>query len=175
MLDYVTELRSALKKLDLHSIREVTELLYETKDDGKNIYIFGNGGSAATASHFANDLNKLGYKAICLNDNIPMVTAYANDMGFMYTFSEQLASFISPLDVVIGISTSGNSPNVLEAIRKAGDIMAVTVGITGISGGELGDMVDYCIYAPTEYQKIQEDIHLIICHIISDTIARGDL
>ncbi len=141
------------------------------------IFILGNGGSAATASHMANDLNKLTitpgkprFKAIALTDNIPLMTAWGNDNSYEDIFAEQLINFIRPDDVVVAISASGNSPNVLRAVQVARQHGALTIGLTGDTGGKLKGLVDYCVLTPTGHICQQEDCHLIVEHAIANTL-----
>ncbi|HID24182.1 MAG TPA: SIS domain-containing protein [Planctomycetaceae bacterium] len=137
----------------------------------------GNGGSAATASHMANDFNKLTivpgqprFKAIALTDNVPLMTAWGNDTAYENIFVEQLLNFLEPGDVVIGISTSGNSPNVLKALQVAREHGAVTVGFTGRDGGQLKHLVDHCILVPSDHIGQQEDMHMVLDHVIATTL-----
>jgi D-sedoheptulose 7-phosphate isomerase len=155
----------------------VIHVLMEAWRTRRHVFILGNGGSAATASHMANDLNKLTnakgrhrFKAISLTDNVPLITAWGNDTSYENIFVEQMLNFIEPGDVVIGISTSGNSSNVLEALQVARSIGAVTVGFTGNDGGRLKNLVDHCIFIPSEHIGQQEDGHMILDHVIAFTL-----
>jgi D-sedoheptulose 7-phosphate isomerase len=137
----------------------------------------GNGGSAATASHMANDLNKLAivpeqprFRAISLSDNVPCMTAWANDSAYEDIFAEQLSNFLDPGDVVIAISASGNSPNVIKAIRLAREMGAITIGFTGKDGGQLKPLVDICLCIPSDHLGVQEDGHIILDHVIANAL-----
>ena len=139
----------------------------------KMIFIFGNGGSGATASHFAGDFNKgisyglkKRFKVLCLNDNIPAMLALANDCTYDDIFVEQLKNFLSPGDVVIGISGSGNSKNVLKAISYANQKQATIIALTGFKGGQLKKITQFCLVVPIEDMEKTEDIHLILMHLI---------
>src|SRR4030042_1588490 len=146
-----------------HNIMELVTRL----NKAYSIYVFGNGGSAATASHFVVDLCKMNnLYAFCLNDNIPSLTAYANDLGYESVFSEQIRRLATKEDVVIGISVSGNSQNVIHGILAAKEMGVFTVGLTGYKGGELGTIVDFHINVPVDNMQIAEDIHLILTHIV---------
>ena len=160
-------------------IWNVIHVLMDAWRERRQIFLLGNGGSAATASHMANDLNKLTivpgqprFKAIALTDNVPLMTAWGNDTAYENIFVEQLLNFLEPGDVVIGISTSGNSPNVLKALQVAREHGAVTVGFTGRDGGRLRHLVDHCIFIPSDHIGRQEDAHLILDHVIATTLHR---
>lgn len=167
------KLKDALDGVNLEEIKNLYELLFNCYQNGKQVFIFGNGGSASTASHLAADLNKgvsLGlekrFKIICLNDNIPTMLAYANDLTYNDVFVEQLKNFLNKGDLVIGISGSGNSQNVLNAILYANEKGAVTVGITGYKGGKLKQLAKHSVNANVLDMQLSEDIHLILSHII---------
>ncbi len=143
---YLSDVNSAVSKIPLSQVSEVISILLQAYEDDRFVFIMGNGGSAATASHFACDLNKgtinaknkhKRFKAMSLTDNIPLITAWANDVGYEDVFAEQLLHFISPGDVVIGISGSGNSPNIINAFKFAAAHSAITIGLTGFDGGLL--------------------------------------
>jgi len=175
--DYLTKMAETVASISRAKIWDVVNALYSAWRAGKHIYICGNGGSAATASHMTNDLNKLvnvkgkpRFKAVSLSDNIPLITAWANDSEFANIFVQQLKNFIDSEDIVIGISTSGLSENVLRAIRYANEMNAVTIGFTGDDGGQLKLLADYCILIPDENIHRQEDGHLILDHLISATL-----
>jgi D-sedoheptulose 7-phosphate isomerase len=175
--EYLASLAKTISAISTQQVWQVIHLLYRAWQGGRTIFLCGNGGSAATASHMANDLNKFTIapgkprmKAIALTDNIPLMTAWANDDDYESIFSEQLKNFVAPGDVVIAISASGNSPNVLRALETACQMKAVTVGFTGNDGGSLKNLVDLCIFIPDEYIGRQEDGHMILDHLISYTL-----
>ena len=174
---YLSELETVVADLPREAIVEVVDLLMDAWWRGARVFIIGNGGSAATASHMANDLNKLtimdGQKRFCalaLTDNVPLITAWANDSAFSHVFVEQLKHFVQYDDIVIGISTSGNSPNVVCAMEHAKQIGATTVLFGGLTGGRCTELADYMILTPSDHQGIQEDCHLIFNHVIANTI-----
>src|SRR6266702_5386450 len=149
-------------------------LLERAYRNGHRIFIMGNGGSAATASHFALDLAKNTImpgaprlKAISLTDHVPLITAWSNDTAYEYIFEEQLANMIEPGDVVIGISTSGNSLNVINALNLAKKSRAATVGLLGAKGGLIKNLVDAYVLAPGQNIEQEEDAHMILAHIIT--------
>jgi D-sedoheptulose 7-phosphate isomerase len=143
------------------------------------VIIMGNGGSAATASHFACDLGKgtlapgqPRFRVISLTDNMPLFSALANDFGYDQVFSEQLKSLVREGDVVIGISGNGNSPNVLNGIRAAREAQAITVGLVGFDGGALKDLADLSIHVPSDCMEQVEDVHVILEHLISTCLRQ---
>jgi D-sedoheptulose 7-phosphate isomerase len=171
--NYFESLHATLNALDHGEFEQVANVLKNARDNDKQVFIFGNGGSGSTASHFACDINKgvsVGkekrFKVNCLNDNIPTMLAYSNDMGYDVVFSEQLKNFVSEGDVVIGISGSGNSKNVLLAMEVANEKKAVTIGITGFDGGKLKEMAKYSVNAGINDMQLSEDVHMIWVHVM---------
>jgi D-sedoheptulose 7-phosphate isomerase len=171
--NYLGNLVTTLQSLNIEEFTSVANVLRETRSKGKRIFIFGNGGSGSTATHFACDINKgvsygkkERFRVICLNDNIPTMLAYSNDVGYDVVFKEQLENFVEQDDVVIGISGSGNSKNILYAMELAKEKSAITIGITGFMGGKLKEMTDYSINANFNDMQISEDIHMIWVHIM---------
>lgn len=159
-------------------VARVSELLVSALRGGNKILLFGNGGSAADAQHIAAELvgrfafNRAALPALALSVNSSCVTAIGNDYGFDQVFSRQIEALGRPGDVAIGISTSGNSPNVMTGFSAAKKIGLHTVGLTGQTGGELLNKVDYCICAPSrETPRIQE-CHILIGHILSEIVER---
>lgn len=159
---------TAIQKMELDQVEDIIDIL----GNARNIYIMGNGGSAATALHFALDLKKAaGLNAVCLNANNPLMTAYANDEGYESIFASQLKG--DQFDVAVGISCSGNSLNVVRAIRHAKEISKMaTIGFTGDDGGKLAEEVDYLVKVPYENIKVQEDAHLALCHAITSALEK---
>jgi D-sedoheptulose 7-phosphate isomerase len=148
-------------------------MLYRTYRNDKQVFTLGNGGSASTASHIAADLakNTIGpnmhrFRISSLNDNAAILTALANDLGYENVFSEQLQNLIRPGDLLIAVSASGNSPNVVKAIRYAQSQCAEVVGILGFDGGQAAQMADLAIVVPSHNYGVVEDVHLIINHIL---------
>ncbi len=172
--NYVSELATMLGRLPVSEIEQLIQVLQEARDRGSQVFVMGNGGSAATASHMACDLakgatvpGKPRFRVIALTDNIPLITAWANDAAYQDIFAEQLRNLLEPDDVVIGLSGSGNSENVLRAIRQANDMGAFTVGLSGFDGGKLHPIVDLGIHIENHCIEQVEDIHLIIEHAIA--------
>ncbi len=177
---YVSEVRNTLEKLPVKKIEQVVELLAESRLKSRRVFIFGNGGSAATASHFASDLSKGAIcqgkpriKAFALTDNIALFSAWANDSAYENAFAEQLENFIEPDDIAIAISGSGNSANVLNAVKLAKSKGATTVGFTGFDGGKLKDLVDIAIVVPSNCMEQIEDVHLLLEHMITTCLRNG--
>jgi len=171
--EYLGLLKETIDKVDHSEIMKVVESLQNAKNSNKKIIIFGNGGSAATASHFACDINKgvsygesVRYKVLALTDNIATILAYANDVSYEDIFLEQLKNFIEEGDVVIGISGSGNSKNVLKAIEYANLNGNETIGITGYNGGKLKKMAKKNLNAPVDDMQISEDLHMVFVHLV---------
>jgi D-sedoheptulose 7-phosphate isomerase len=171
---YFAELEQMVKSISLSDLSKVLSLLEEAYYNGHRIFIMGNGGSAATASHFALDLAKNTImpgeprlKAISLTDHVPLITAWSNDTAYEHIFTEQLANMIEPGDVAIGISSSGNSPNVINALRLAKEVGASTIGLLGAKGGKIKEMVDAYVLAPGQNIEQEEDAHMILAHIIT--------
>jgi D-sedoheptulose 7-phosphate isomerase len=170
---HLSELRAVLARLPQASIDEMVRVLHEARLDRRQIFIMGNGGSASTASHWVCDLAKNTrvegmprFRVIGLSDNIPLMTAYANDEGYARVFSEQLINLVQPGDIVIAISTSGNSENVLRAIEVANQAGALTIGLTGFSGGRLGSMVQLHLHVLSDRIELVEDMHLMVEHLV---------
>ena len=171
---YFSDLQEMVRAISQPHLQEILALLEETYRQGRRIFIMGNGGSAATASHFALDLAKNTImpgaprvKAISLTDHVPLITAWSNDTAYEHIFAEQLANMIEPGDLVIGISASGNSLNVINALKVAKKSRAATIGLLGARGGQIKQMVDAYVLAPGQNIEQEEDAHLILAHIIT--------
>lgn len=162
-----------LKQLDAEQINAALNLLDETRQRKGRIYICGNGGSAATASHFQNDFNKgvseyidVPFRFHCLNDNMATIMAIANDIGYEEVFRFQLRNNLEENDVLIAISGSGNSPNIIHAVEYAKEHGCKIIGLTGFSGGKLKEMADISLHAPVNSMQVTEDIHMIFDHMM---------
>ena len=172
---YLAEEKAALQEpYLLAAMRSIVPLLLTARKDGRTIFFFGNGGSASTASHFVVDIGKATirgdgrrFRCVALVDNVESVTAWANDADYSKVFSEQLKGLAHPNDVAVGISGSGNSPNVLEAVRTARALGLATVGLTGMGGGKLKDLVDVPLVVPSNSMQHIEDVHLLVCHLLT--------
>src|SRR5437764_950145 len=172
---YLGQLHSTVEALPRDRLTELGDILYRTYRNGQQVFTLGNGGSASTASHMAADLSKntIGanmrrFRVISLNDNQALLTALANDLGYEHVFREQLKNLIRAGDLLLAISASGNSPNVVNAIRYAQSQCAAAVGILGFQGGEAARLADLSIVVPCDHYGIVEDLHLIINHIVVD-------
>ncbi len=166
-----------LSSIPYTRLDRILEILDEARTEGRHVFLFGNGGSGSTASHFACDLGKgtVGparprFKVTALNDNLPTLTAYANDMGYDAVFSEPLIALAEPGDVAIGFSGSGNSPNVLRAINVACERKLVTIGFTGFQGGKLKECVEIEVNVPSRVMGQIEDVHLAITHALCEML-----
>ncbi len=170
---YIENEIAVLGMLDVNAINDVLNLLEHALWNENTIYIMGNGGSAATASHFQNDFNKgisehteKKFRVQCLNDNVPTIMAIANDIGYDEIFRFQLKGRLSTGDVVICISGSGNSQNILNAAIYAKECGNAVVGITGYDGGRLGKLSDYRLHVPVNSMQITEDVHMLFDHLM---------
>jgi D-sedoheptulose 7-phosphate isomerase len=179
-IEYMEELKDLLDAFPHDRFKEIAEALLSAYNEGKQVFIMGNGGSGSTASHFACDINKgccfnldKKFKVICLNDNIPTMLAYANDLSYDKVFVEQLKNFLQPGDVVIGISGSGNSENVIQAVSYAGENDAKTIGLTGFDGGRLAKIADMPLVASINDMQKVEDIHMIVVHMLMQYLEKA--
>lgn len=174
---YLEQMSAVLAELPRDAIWQAVDLLVEAGRRGARIYLVGNGGSAATASHMANDLCKQAtvagrplLRAIALTDNMPLISAWSNDVDYADAFARQLANHVEPGDLLIAISTSGASPNVLRAMELARAAGARGIGLTGRGGGRLAQLVDCCIRVPSDDVGQQKDAHLVINHLLTQGI-----
>jgi D-sedoheptulose 7-phosphate isomerase len=171
---YFEELQRVVIRLSHDAINQIADTLLKANEAGRMVYLFGNGGSASLASHLACDLGKgtaycnggKRFRVIALTDNLPTLTAWANDSGYENVFSEQLRNFVQPQDVAFAMSGSGNSKNVLKALQVAREAGARTVGIAGFQGGEMKSLCDICAVVPSNNMQIIEDLHLAMAHSI---------
>jgi len=179
---YNSQLQKALAQVKGSDIRMLSDLVIDARERGKTIFLFGNGDSANNANHFASDLskgcivpgNKARFRAISLNQNVSLMTAWSNDISYVVVFREQLENLLQPGDVVIGISTSGNSPNVLMALEYANRAGAITVALTAFKGGKIASVAKHNIIVDTDNVEIAEDVHWVIGHLLkSDILERS--
>ncbi|HXQ78884.1 MAG: SIS domain-containing protein [Thermoplasmata archaeon] len=176
---YVQEAQAVLSSpFFLAGIERIVPILLRARTEDRTIFFFGNGGSASTASHFVTDIAKVAggtegrgpgrrFRCVSLNDNIPGMTAWANDVGYAEIFSGQLKALAVQGDVAVAISGSGNSPNVLEAVKIARALGVTTIGLTGMGGGKLKDLVDVAMVVPSNSMQHTEDTHLIVLHVLT--------
>jgi D-sedoheptulose 7-phosphate isomerase len=179
-VNYLNELKGLLDIFPHDSFESIAQALLEAYEHEKQIFVMGNGGSGTTASHFVCDINKGSclkhekkFKVICLNDNVPTIMAYANDMSYNDIFVEQLKNFMNEGDLVIGISGSGNSENVILAVSHAKDKGARTIGLTGFDGGRLAKIVDIPLIAEINDMQKVEDLHMIVVHMLMQHLCRA--
>ena len=177
---YFSYLKEIIDKVDLSEIKIFVELLLSARKSGATIFFIGNGGSAATASHFANDLafgtheHEKPFKAISITDNVSVLTALGNDYGYGEIFVRQLKVYAEKGDVVVGISASGNSKNLINAFNYAKSSGIKTMALTAFDGGQMKVIADNCIHIPTEDKEYgpAEDVHMILDHLISSYLMR---
>jgi D-sedoheptulose 7-phosphate isomerase len=170
---YLASLEQLTRQIPCSVIDDIVETLQAAYADGRSVYLYGNGGSAALASHVACDLGKgtavngnRRFRVLSLTDNVPLMTAWANDADFQEVFAEQLRHFIQPRDISFAISCSGNSPNVLNALRLSRENHGVNIGLTGFQGGDMKDLCDVCLIVPSDNMQLIEDLHLAIMHSV---------
>jgi len=175
-IDYTSKVSALLSKINRDEIFSLIEIIRHAVKNNQNIFIAGNGGSAAIASHFVTDLSRYQDKttkhmcrASSLVDNVPLITAIANDFGYEEVFAKQIQRIANPSDIVIAISSSGNSSNVNNLIKHAKDLGLITIGMYGFDGGELKKHCEYGIHVTSEIgeYEITEDCHSILCHFIA--------
>jgi D-sedoheptulose 7-phosphate isomerase len=177
--NYFDTIRETLSRIDVSQLESVTQSIVDCYNRNGFIYIFGNGGSSATASHVAGDYVKgVSYgmekrlRVICLSDNTPGLMAISNDISYDAIFEEQLKNFLRPGDLVIGISGSGNSENVLRALNYAKGKGVETIALVGFSGGKAKQLADKCIHIPVNDMEMTEDLHLLCFHAIKQSLIR---
>jgi len=179
--EYAEYFGSSLKTLDFKAIGQVIEVFFRAREGGHRIFFIGNGGSAATASHFANDVaigtrsTSKPFKAISLTDNNAIITAIANDDGYDQIFVKQLEVLMERGDVVVAISASGNSPNVVKAVELANFVGNTTVGFTGFDGGKLRQLCTHVVHIGTdrgEYGPV-EAMHVVLVHLIGNYLLKA--
>lgn len=181
---YFDDTTKLIAGLDRQAIAAALDALKTAYDNDRRVFICGNGGSSATAAHTVNDLvkapttiGKKSLRAVCLSDNVPLMMAVANDVDYADVFVVPLRAFFQPGDVVIGISGSGNSENVLRAIRYANDNGGVTIGLCGFAGGTLRELAHTAIHVPSDHYGKVEDAHCVVCHCLAygffETLRHG--
>ncbi|MBI2061105.1 MAG: SIS domain-containing protein [Nitrospirae bacterium] len=170
--NYFSALKGLMDRIPAEKFDHLCERFLEAYREDRQVFTFGNGGSATTASHFTQDVNKSvsselpkRFRVICLNDNLSILMAYANDVSYEEVFVQQLINFLRPGDFVLAISGSGNSKNVLKAVDYANSHGAKTFGLTGFSGGKLIGMAHESIHVPAHDMQKVEDLHLVILHM----------
>jgi D-sedoheptulose 7-phosphate isomerase len=176
---YFRLLSSTVGNLTFATIERMAAALVEAQAAGKAVYLFGNGGSAALASHMACDLGKGAtvpsgerFRVMSLASNVSLMTAWANDSSYEDIFAEQLSNFVGPGDIAFAISCSGNSANVLNALRVARRAHAKTLGLSGFQGGKMKELCDLCMIVPSDNMQIIEDLHLVAAHAIFTAVRQ---
>lgn len=173
VISYFEKVVRTIEKMPVTTIDQVVGALLQAYESSRMIYVFGNGGSAALASHFACDLGKGAtngspkrFQILAFTDNVPLMTAWANDARYEDIFAEQLVNFVRPNDIAFAISGSGKSPNVLNALKIARHAGAFTIGLTGFQGGDMKDLCDLCVIIPSDNMQVIEDLHLSVTHAV---------
>jgi D-sedoheptulose 7-phosphate isomerase len=176
---YFEELAALVPVLPYEAMDRIVELIVRACLKGRTIFVFGNGGSAASASHMICDLDKgvaqsaktVRVKALALTDNVPLLTAWANDLSYEHVFSEQLRNFVQPGDVALALSCTGNSKNVLAGLRTARELGATAAGLAGFEGGAMKELCHICAVVPCENMQIIEDLHQAMLHSICSSLG----
>lgn len=178
--EYFERVKAVLDSIRKDDLNLLMNLLVEARDRGNFVFVMGNGGSASTASHYVCDFNKgISYgkekmfKFICLNDNLPTMMAYANDISYDEIFVGPLRNYLSEGDVVIGISGSGNSANVVKAIQYANEHEGISVGITGFDGGKVKQLSRYNVHVPIDDMQVAEDLHMVLDHCMMKILSKN--
>ena len=178
-MSYFQRYSSIVGKLPYEVIDAVTDVFWDAYQRDQVLFVFGNGGSAALASHSACDFGKgtvvngnRRFRVMSLTDNVPLMTAWANDQRYEDIFAEQLRTFVRSGDVVFAISGSGNSANVLNGLQVARDSGAQTVGLTGFKGGKMKVLCDQCVVIPSDNMQLIEDFHIAVTHSIFTTLKK---
>jgi D-sedoheptulose 7-phosphate isomerase len=176
-VEYLTRLKQVIDAFDLKAFDKIVQTILDAYEQQSHIFIMGNGGSGATASHLACDINKgccidldKKFRMLCLNDNMPTMSALANDISYAAVFEEQIKNFFNAGDVAIGISGSGNSENVLRAIGYAAANGGKTIGWSGFDGGKLAEMVDLAFVVKSDDMQQVEDAHMVVAHMIMQSV-----
>lgn len=170
---YITELKCLLDAVDRDEIQKMVDWIFEAWQNDRRVILMGNGGSSASVSHIVADLQKniqletgRALRTICLTDCTPLLSAWANDSRWDNVFAPQVACWAEPGDIVIGVSGSGNSMNVINGVEEANRIGARTIGLAGYQGGKLKDTAEFCIVAASNSMQRIEDIHMILLHVV---------
>jgi D-sedoheptulose 7-phosphate isomerase len=179
--EYFQRLNTIIEQVDLNAVNRVFQQLRTARDRGSRVFIAGNGGSASTASHWVNDLGKNTkrsgrdpFQVMCLSDNTSWLTALANDEGYDRVFVGQLENFAQPDDLLIVLTTSGNSPNLVRAVEFARSVGVKTIGFLGFDGGILKNLVDDAIWVKTDKGQCElvEDAHMMLCHVLTTSLIK---
>lgn len=179
--NYFSKLTSAINDVDNDAVNAWINRLARARDEGSTVFVAGNGGSAATASHFATDLSKGAshgkpkrFRVVALTDSMSTITAYANDVSYDVVFAEQLRNLGKPGDVLVTISGSGSSPNIIRVIEVAKELDLDVVALTGFSGGASGPLADIHINVPSDHMGRIEDVHMALCHVAAFSFMESD-
>lgn len=179
ILEYFEKVKNTIDKISAEDLSTVMNILNKARDEKRTVYVCGNGGSAATASHYCCDFNKgisseqeKKFRFICLSDNIPTMMAYANDFDYNEVFVGPLRNFLRPGDYVLGISGSGNSENVVRALKYANENGGTTIAFTGYDGGKMKKMAHYGVHVPIMNMQVSEDLHMVLDHCMMSILCK---
>lgn len=179
ILEYFEKVKNTIDKISAEDLSTVMNILNKARDEKRTVYVCGNGGSAATASHYCCDFNKgvsseqeKKFRFICLSDNIPTMMAYANDFDYNEVFVGPLRNFLRPGDFVLGISGSGNSENVVRALKYANENGGTTIAFTGYDGGKMKKMAHYGVHVPIMNMQVSEDLHMVLDHCMMSILCK---
>lgn len=177
---YFEQLQALMDRLDLGEVEAAIELIRSAGQEKRKILVCGNGGSALTASHYINDWNKMAFlstgtpfRGTCLSDNMGLMTAYSNDISYDDVYSEQLKNLMDPGDLVIAVSGSGNSENVVRALSYANEASGVTLAISGYDGGKIKKLAQHSLWVPSFDMQLCEDLHFVFGHMVMKALC-GD-
>lgn len=169
--DYFQRVADVLPRIPAEPVERIVEIMTDAQANRRTVFVIGNGGSSGNASHIVNDLVKSAlhpdrprFRAMCLTDNTPTLTAYSNDESYDIALAKQLEAFAEPGDVLLALSGSGNSPNVIRAMETAQQMGLTRIGLTGRDGGKLAPLCDVAVIVPSQSMQIIEDAHLVILH-----------
>lgn len=179
---YISEHANVLSKIDTDAVDKAIRMVGYAFSEGKKILTCGNGGSASTASHYITDWTKMvnlatgeKFRGFSLVDNVGLVTAYGNDISYDEVFSGQCRALLDEGDLLVAVSGSGNSPNIIRALKEANSIGAVTLGILGYDGGEAAKVASHSFIVPSFDMQVCEDIHLMFGHMVMKTYCNSDI
>jgi len=179
---YIGQLSKVMGDIDPASVEAAIELIRQSWNDGRKILVCGNGGSALTASHYINDWNKMTilatgrpFRGHCLSDNVGLLTAYSNDISYDDVYSEQLKNLMDPGDLVIVVSGSGNSENILRAVKYANDNGGITLAVCGYDGGKVKQLARHSLWVPSFDMQICEDLHLTFGHMVMKSLCGSEI
>jgi len=182
VLEYIAAHARLVTQLDISAFQQGIQMVKEAFENGKKILTCGNGGSASTASHYITDWSKMitlgtgkKFRGVCLSDNVGLITAYGNDLSYADVFAGQVDAMMDEGDLLVAVSGSGNSPNILKAIEAAHRADGKVLGIVGYDGGKMAPMCDHNVWAPSLDMQLCEDVHLMFGHLVMKALCGSDI